>query len=88
MKITVYEDEYGNLYRVSDGLSRGEYWMTVRIRNTGCRGAQHRVVSKKLPLRPTRQEAQRDLEEWAKNKGMRVVGTVGTDAPELAETEG
>jgi hypothetical protein len=78
MRYTLYEDGNGDLYRVSDGISSGKVWMTVRIKRQG-RGAQHRVKSQNLPSRDTRQEAQHDLDAWAKEKQMRAVGSMGAD---------
>lgn len=75
MIYTVYEDDTGNLYRISSGISGGAYWMTFRTPLRGRRG--HRVKSKYLPLRETREDAQRDLDEYANRKKFRRVGTVG-----------
>lgn len=74
-----YEDEQGRIYRVSSGISGGEYWMTVRTKPMkagfcGTRqGGQHRVVSKSLPLRETPEVAQMDLDDWAKKKNLRRI---------------
>lgn len=73
---TVYEDDRGNLYRVSPGLTSGTSWMTVRVRIHGS-GSQHRVVSKNLPIRDKQDEAQADLDIYAREKRFRRVGTVG-----------
>jgi hypothetical protein len=71
MIFTVYEDKNGNRFNVSDGISSGDFWMTVRttLNSRGC----HRVKSKNLPLRKTKEEAQHDLDIWALEKGLRIV---------------
>lgn len=48
-------------YFVSDGISKGEYWFTCYRRQNG---ALRRVCSKKLPIRATKEEAERDLDAW------------------------
>ncbi len=60
-------------YLVSDGLSSGEYWFTVKMM-LGSK-SRHRVVSKELPIRKEILAAQADLDVWAaKKKLVRVVG--------------
>ena len=61
-----YIDHMGAAVFVSCGISKGEKWMTVRqkSRNAGT----HRVVTKKLPIRDGRQDAQRDLDAYAAEK--------------------
>ena len=51
------EDEYF----VSDGISGGRVWATYRRRPNG---SLERVKSRRLPLRPTREEAEHDLAAW------------------------
>lgn len=46
---------------ISDGISRGASWGTYRRKGNG---SLRRVVSPALPLRPTREEAERDLDAW------------------------
>ncbi len=56
---------------VSDGISSGQTWGTYRRKPSG---ALQRVVSKALPLRSTREEAQADLDAWLRAKGWKVPG--------------
>ncbi len=52
-------------YFVSDGLSNGLCWATYwRAHN----GILKRVVSRALPLRLTKAEAERDLARWLERK--------------------
>ena len=65
----------GKIIFVSCGISNGTTWMTVS-QKPGCDGT-HRVKSKFLPLRDSREKAQADLDRWARERGL---GEVGTDA--------
>lgn len=56
------------MFIVSDGLSKGTTWATYRQTATG---ALHRVKSPYLPLRATREEAERDLAVWLYNRAPR-----------------
>jgi hypothetical protein len=67
----IYMDENGAIYRVDQGLGKGE-WMTLR-RKRGKEGS-HRVKSPALPLRAISVEAQADLDVWAEKKGLKPVG--------------
>lgn len=58
-----YYDENGALVFVSSGISGGRVWMTVRQKPP--RTGTHRVKSPALPLRPTPEEAQSDLDAYA-----------------------
>jgi hypothetical protein len=53
-------------YFVHTGLSRGEYYGTY-IRKPN--GSLKRVVSKALPLRHFREDAESDLRVWLEKKG-------------------
>ncbi len=55
-------------FLVSDGISQGRAWATYRRRLSG---SLQRVKSPALPLRPTREEAERDLARWLIKKGCR-----------------
>jgi len=61
-----YIDKDGYTYAVSDGISNGEWWMTVKYILT--HATMHRVKSPYLPLRKTEAEAQADLDAWAARK--------------------
>ncbi len=52
-------------YFVSDGISAGATWATYRRRPTG---SLQRVKSPALPLRESREEAERDLAAWLEAK--------------------
>lgn len=54
-------------YFVSDGISRGQYWFTCYRRQNG---SLRRVCSPKLPIRATKEEAERDLAAWREEKGV------------------
>lgn len=69
----VYKDENGCLVFVSSGISKGASWMTVRQNGQG--SGTHRIKSKALPLRETEEEAQADLDRYAKKKGWEEVRT-------------
>jgi hypothetical protein len=63
----VYFDNEGNRVFVSSGISGGKVRMTV-CQKTGAIGT-HRIKSKSLPDRKAREEAQRDLDLYAKTHG-------------------
>jgi len=60
-----YIDDNGCRVRVDSGLG-GDTYMSMRIREDG--GGMHRVKSPKLPPRPSRAEAQADLDAYAADK--------------------
>jgi len=68
---TSYRDFQDRILFVSDGISHGTTWMTVYQKPSG---ALKRVVSKFLPLRKTREEAQADLDRFAKARGLERKG--------------
>jgi ParB/RepB/Spo0J family partition protein len=74
-----YLDDQGRELFVSDGISGGRTWGTYRRKPTG---SLERVTSSALPLRPTRDRAQRDLDDRAGRKSWRVA-----DEPEQAKGE-
>ena len=61
-----YYDDDGGLVFVSCGISDGSKWMTVRQKKPT--SGTHRISSKKLPIRTTRDEAQTDLDAYAHAK--------------------
>ena len=61
-----YYDENGALIFASCGISDGSKWMTVRQKTT--RSGTHRIKTKRLPIRATRDEAQADLDAYAREK--------------------
>jgi hypothetical protein len=59
------------IYFATCGISGGNRWFTGRIpRNRGCGCSTKRVKSKHPPIRDSREEAQRDLDSWAKRNRM------------------
>lgn len=50
---------------MADGISRGKWWATYRVKPSG---ALQRVKSKVLPLQSSREEAEIDLVVYAYNK--------------------
>lgn len=64
-----YFDQNGALAFVSSGISGGAVWMTVRRKKPTA--GTHRIVSPRLPLRQTPEEAQKDLDAYAQSKGWR-----------------
>lgn len=60
-----YEDDRGNTVFVSCGIGGGHDWMSVR---QGSTGGTHRIKTKFLPLRSRAEEAQADLDSYAKKK--------------------
>jgi hypothetical protein len=74
----IYQDESGAIYRADHGLG-GKVFMTLR--QIGQKG-NHRVKSSALPLRDTLEEAQADLDFWAKKKGLIPIDPVNlSDGP-------
>ena len=65
-----YYDENGALIFASCGISNCSKWMTVRQKTT--RSGTHRVKSKNLPIRATRDEAQADLDAYARTKNWEI----------------
>ncbi len=61
-KPTKYLCDKGCIIKVSPGITGGTQWMTCRVKPSG---SLQRVKSKYLPLRSTREEAQRDLDAYA-----------------------
>lgn len=66
-----YYDDTGALVFVAPGRATdGKTWMTLREKTRG--GGMRRVLAKALPIRATRDEAQEDLNAYAKRKGWTV----------------
>lgn len=67
-----YDRETGRKYFVSQGIGGGpgRPWFTLYENGTG---STHRLVTKALPLRDTREEAQADLDAYARKKGWKEV---------------
>jgi len=65
-----YRDFMGRILFVSDGISNGSSWMTFYNKPNG---SLRRVNSKFLPIRETREAAQRDLDKYAKERGLEAV---------------
>ena len=57
-----YVDDMGRLVVISSGISRGEEYMSFRVKKSG---SLQRIKSKWLPIRNTRIEAQEDLARYA-----------------------
>lgn len=70
MKYTEYLDENKAFVFVSCGISGGEVWMTVRQKSTT--SGTHRIKSPRLPIQHTKDDAQKDLDAYAKLKGWQV----------------
>jgi len=62
-----YDDGRGNVVFVSDGISDGKCFFTVKRRRD--RLGMHRIKSPMLPERATAADAQQDLEIYASLKG-------------------
>lgn len=69
-----YRDFLGRVLYVSPALTNGTTWMTVHQKDNG---SLKRVKSKWLPLRGTREQAQADLDRWAKERGLPVIRGMG-----------
>jgi hypothetical protein len=66
--MTFYIDKLGAEIFVSPGIaSDGKTWMTVRQERH--KFGTHRIVSKALPIRQSKAEAQADLDAYAGKKG-------------------
>ena len=74
---TRYEDGHGLVFFVSDGVSGGEVFMTVKQKLNSRASGTHRVVSKNLPLRKSRVAAEIDLAEYAKKRNLKPIEVVG-----------
>lgn len=61
-----YYDGNGALVFVSSDISDGDKWMSMRQKTI--RSGTHRVKSKQLPIRESKDAAQRDLDAYAKQK--------------------
>lgn len=62
-----YRDFQGRVLFVGCGLTNGTSWMTFYTKPNG---SLRRVNSKFLPIRESREEAQRDLDKYAKERGL------------------
>jgi len=71
--MTVYLDDQGRRTEVGQGLGRGpdRPWMSF-YRNMPTYGTHRVRAYKALPDRATREEAQADLDAYAKRQGWRV----------------
>ncbi|MDI3480817.1 MAG: hypothetical protein PWQ97_472 [Tepidanaerobacteraceae bacterium] len=67
VECSVYIDDKGNEFFVSDGLSMGEYRGTF-IRNPS--GKTHRVKSRYMPMVRSAAKAQKNLDSYAKRHGL------------------
>ena len=65
---TSYTTASGRIYEINEGLSRGKTWGTYERKPNG---ALRRIVSPRLPLRATREEALEDFWVWI---GQRSLG--------------
>lgn len=65
-----YRDFMGRILFVGCGLTNGSSWMTFYTKPSG---SLRRVNSKFLPIRETREEAQRDLDKYAAERGLEAV---------------
>ncbi|MFT9496344.1 hypothetical protein [Anaerosolibacter sp.] len=63
-----YVDENGKIISVRQGLGM-DCWIVIRESP----GGGHRVKSKALPPVETQEECQRNLDAWAKKKGLKPV---------------
>lgn len=72
-----YLQESGREIFVSKGLGceYGTFWRSPA-------GGLHRVKSPEMPMAATREEAQKNLDEWAKKKGLQAVTEAETDVGE------
>ena len=62
-----YRNAQGEIILVAEGLQKGK-WMSMRRSNNG---GMHRIKSPALPIRDSREEAQADLDAYAKKHGWR-----------------
>jgi hypothetical protein len=65
VKPTEYLDNKGAFVFVSCGISSGGSWFTVRQKDA--KSGTHRIKANDLPIRHTRNEAQQDLDAYAKS---------------------
>lgn len=75
-KMMNYRDKQGRILFVTDGISRGNVWFTGYRRPNG---ATKKLTTAALPVRDTREEAQRDLDKYARAKGLEVITNVYQD---------
>jgi hypothetical protein len=68
--VNIYRNDKGADVFVPSGISGGKRWITVYCYNGK---GTHRIVSKNLPERKTFDEAQTDLNRYAKVKGWKCV---------------
>jgi hypothetical protein len=68
--VTTYLDKHGRQYRVGDGIGNPVRWGTFYQRKIG--GGKHRLVSLSLPMRETREEAEKDLALYARKRKFAV----------------
>lgn len=64
-----YSDSKGRLIFVSSGLGGDQYMTMYKNPDKWTSAGMHRLKSKELPLRDTKEEAQADLDALAKKKG-------------------
>jgi hypothetical protein len=70
--VTAFFDENGSKVFVSNGIdTTGKAWFSVRQKDS--RYGTHRVKTKNLPIRKTFDEAQHDLNVYAREKGWKRV---------------
>ena len=69
-----YRDKQGRVLFVSDGISQGGFFGTFTRKPSG---SLRRVVSKALPMRITRVEAEGDLRRYAAKNGFEAVEADG-----------
>ena len=70
-----YLDDQGRVLFVSGGLSRdkfGTFWRSPS-------GGLHRVKSPAMPMVPSKEEAQQNLDDWAAKKGLQLAPEEGMD---------
>lgn len=72
--VRTWQGRSGQLYFVSDGVSRGTAWAVYTRRPTG---SLRRVKSPRLPVCATRGEAQQLLDRWARERGLKEAIWVG-----------
>jgi hypothetical protein len=66
-----YKAADGRTVFVSDGISRGETWMTCYCKPGST--STHRLKSPALPLRSERSQAEADLEQYAAGHGFETI---------------
>jgi hypothetical protein len=65
-----YLTDKGEIASVTSGISNGRVWMSVTQKQKPGSGT-HRIVSKNLPLRESKMDAEIDLARYAAIKGWR-----------------